>query len=400
VKIALVGMNLFNGNRGVGALGYSMLYLLEQLSGKYDARFEYYIVGCPQEIMGDNEIQINDLTIKFTGLRPCPSPGIKGLARKMVFYSHYKLFSRFDAVFDMNEGDSYSDIYGAGRFYYWNSALRYFTRMRIKTMLPPQTIGPFNDPKVKRAAIKTLEKCDAALARDEQSYDFLKQETRNKAIDEIIDVAFFMPFQRREFSREFIHAGLNVSALLWHGGYTKNNQFKLALDYQSTTRRIIAYFLSIPHVKLHLVPHVFDLNVTVENDYAVCFDLARELNDERIVLAPFFITPLLAKNYIAGLDFFMGARMHATIAAFSSGVPVYPLAYSRKFTGLYNDTLRYPYLADMRSQSDGTVVDGVKKAFAAREELKAMIMERMNTVVVQRRDKLERHIIDFLGLAS
>ena len=38
------------------------------------------------------------------------------------------------------------------------------------------------------------------------------------------------------------------------------------------------------------------------------------------VLAPRFSTPSEAKTYIAGLDFFMGARMHACIAAFSSGV--------------------------------------------------------------------------------
>ncbi len=31
----------------------------------------------------------------------------------------------------------------------------------------------------------------------------------------------------------------------------------------------------------------------------------------------------------------MGARMHATIGAFSSGVPTVPIAYSRKFEGVF-----------------------------------------------------------------
>ena len=43
---------------------------------------------------------------------------------------------------------------------------------------------------------------------------------------------------------------------------------------------------------------------------------------------------------------FIGARMHATIAAISSGVPTMPVAYSRKFTGLFG-TIEYPYVVDL-----------------------------------------------------
>ena len=40
--------------------------------------------------------------------------------------------------------------------------------------------------------------------------------------------------------------------------------------------------------------------------------------------------------------------MHSTIGAISTGVPVIPIAYSRKFNGLY-DTLGYPYYVDAKS---------------------------------------------------
>ena len=40
--------------------------------------------------------------------------------------------------------------------------------------------------------------------------------------------------------------------------------------------------------------------------------------------------------------------MHATIGAISSGVPVIPVAYSRKFNGLY-DTLQYPFYIDAKA---------------------------------------------------
>jgi len=52
-----------------------------------------------------------------------------------------------------------------------------------------------------------------------------------------------------------------------------------------------------------------------------------------------------AKSFISSMDFFVGARMHACIAAFSSGVPVIPMAYSRKFNGLF-DSLEYSHVLD------------------------------------------------------
>ena len=52
-----------------------------------------------------------------------------------------------------------------------------------------------------------------------------------------------------------------------------------------------------------------------------------------------------AKSYISSMDVFIGARMHATIAAYSSYVPVIPFAYSRKFEGLYN-SIGYNYILD------------------------------------------------------
>ena len=53
------------------------------------------------------------------------------------------------------------------------------------------------------------------------------------------------------------------------------------------------------------------------------------------ILAPKFTNPIEAKNYICHMDLFIGARMHATIGSFSSGVPTIPIAYSRKFEGVF-----------------------------------------------------------------
>jgi polysaccharide pyruvyl transferase WcaK-like protein len=87
-----------------------------------------------------------------------------------------------------------------------------------------------------------------------------------------------------------------------------------------------------------------------------------------VTVAPAFTSPSEAKSYIAGMDFFMGARMHACIAAFSSGVPVVPMAYSRKFAGLFG-TLGYDETVDCTTQSAQDILTHIFSAFERRSEL-------------------------------
>ncbi|MDR0232171.1 MAG: polysaccharide pyruvyl transferase family protein [Dysgonamonadaceae bacterium] len=398
MKIALLWTNPYCDNRGVGALTYSLLYILHEISKENNLSFEYFIIGTASKPFNKDTVKIMDLEVPVTNVRRFGSTGCKELIKKIVFNKQYRLYSQFDYVLDIGLGDSYTDIYGIDRFKMINTTRQLFINKNIKQLLSPQTIGPFNNLRIKQEAIKTINKCAVVLARDKQSYDFLTENTAQKNIGEIIDMAFYMPYCKKGFSKGFVHVGLNISALLWHGGYTKDNQFGLVVDYKILIRNIIDYFLSVPNVKIHLVPHVVSSGYHDENDYAVSYHLVESYNDERIVLSPLFLTPVLAKNYIAGLDFFAGARMHATIAAFSSGVPVYPMAYSRKFNGLFMDTLDYPYMGDMKVQTNDEILSGIKDAFEKKDELKAIIQNRMNGIVAERKKLLKKHLVDFLKL--
>jgi colanic acid/amylovoran biosynthesis protein len=65
-----------------------------------------------------------------------------------------------------------------------------------------------------------------------------------------------------------------------------------------------------------------------------------------VKLAPVFRCPVEAKSYIAKMDLFIGSRMHATIASFSSGIATVPAAYSRKFIGFFGN-LGYDHVVDL-----------------------------------------------------
>jgi len=145
-----------------------------------------------------------------------------------------------------------------------------------------------------------------------------------------------------------VRVGLNVSGLLFAGGYTRSNQFGLTLDYAELVRQLLRTWLAMPGVEVWLVPHVLARDLPVDDDRVASAQLAKEFPAVR--MAPEFATPSEAKGFIAGMHFVTGARMHACIAALSAGVAVVPLAYSRKFNGLLA-SLGYPHLADGRADT-------------------------------------------------
>lgn len=159
---------------------------------------------------------------------------------------------------------------------------------------------------------------------------------------------------------------MNISGLMWNGGYNQNNQFGLKLSYKKFTKQLLEFLLKDENTEVHLISHVYSEG-TVEDDYAVC----REIKEKypQCVLAPHFKTPVEAKSYISGMNVFMGGRMHATIAAFSSGVITIPISYSRKFEGLYH-SIRYEYCINCRELTNEEALGRIVGFFNDLEKLK------------------------------
>ena len=66
---------------------------------------------------------------------------------------------------------------------------------------------------------------------------------------------------------------------------------------------------------------------------------------------------------------FIGSRMHAVIAELSSGVPSIPIAYSRKFMGVF-EPLGYTETLDARKLDEDQIVKKVKEYLSNSTELK------------------------------
>lgn len=390
-KIVVLGnAPINNGNRGCVALSYCAIYLIDQVLGK--GNYELYLTDSSEKD-GEHVILLADREIVYKSISIPEVYTINGLVKmirnfRQKFYVLH-LLKRANIVLDIGQGDSFADIYGKSRFENIDKIHVLARILKKPYSLLPQTIGPFKDKQIRREAVKSIMNASYVMTRDRQSCDYVKEiAPQHENVQEYIDVAFFLPYKKKKFDNTKTHVGLNISALLWNGGYTGKNELGLRCDYQKTIREIIKYFFTLDDVVLHLIPHVVSQERHIENDYAISFDLYEEYNSEKLFLAPLFLSPVDAKSYISGLDFFIGARMHATIAAFSSGIPVVPMAYSRKFNGLFVDTLQYHCLVDMKSMSNNEVLKIIMNSFDKRSEIKSIIDNRLNGVVKERKEEL------------
>lgn len=390
-RILITGANPYNDNKGVAALCYSLVYVLDDILSSLGKQCTIAVYNHEYARL-DDEIKFVDKTIRIRNVHPSPWRGVWSL--KEILGSRWKLFNlkeflKSDLVLSINAGDSFADIYGDEIFGNINASNLMALFWGKPLALMPQTYGPFNeDGHSIDAAKKVLKRACYVSSRDTKSTRFVENLLPVLAVDELIDLAFFLPYKSIPFTPEYVHVGLNVSALLWNGGFTQNNQFGLNESYEQVVREVIEFFLNQDSTIVHLVPHVVGDTFYLENDYSLAYELWKEYGNERVILSPFFISPIEAKNYISGLDMFVGSRMHACIAAISSGVPVVPMAYSRKFSGLFRESLGYRYGIDLKVDDSAKRINELEGVFGSLALIRTEIGRICETVIDNRKQLL------------
>lgn len=405
INIILANAPVKNGNRGCVALSITMMALINEVMKNAGVKYRLFLPDSQFWDQKKHEYKINNEVISFEDCSYTKGLSIKDDV-KILLKSFFKgenkakqIFENSDFILDIGQGDSFADIYGILRFKLIDRIHVMARKYKKPYCILPQTIGPFTNKTIAQQAHESIAKASCCMARDKQSYQYVvKNIPEQQKIAEYIDVAFFMPYEKIEQESGYTHVGLNISSLLWNGGYTQNNQFGLKCDYKKLVKEIIDYFLSLKNIKLHLIPHVVEGERGIENDYEISYEIWRKYNNANLILAPFALGPIEIKSYIAGMDFFMGARMHATIGAFSSGIPVVPMAYSRKFNGLFIDTLQYDTMVDMKTMDNNLIISEITKKFANRSNLKEIIKEKMNGIVEERRQLLISDLTKFFNL--
>lgn len=183
----------------------------------------------------------------------------------------------------------------------------------------------FNDPKF----VEDMKSYDYISARESLTYELLKK-AGLKSIGLSPDSAFTLPKEEVQLPSNFIEnntVGINVSPLVME----REQEDNVLLD---NYRNLIAYILNKTDYAVALIPHVIWEG---NDDRSILNKLYDEFKkSERIVVIQ-DCNCMQLKGYIAKCRFFVGARTHATIAAYSTEVPTLVVGYSIKSRGIAKD---------------------------------------------------------------
>lgn len=354
ITVALIQHSVCNDNLGVGALTVAEIEILRHVSRERNVPLAITVLDNP----GSRPAYVGGADVTIRTIRPLRRPGELFAALRAA-----------DLVIDIGGGDSFADIYGGKRLFRILLTKYLALLARRPLVLAPQTLGPFRSPLWRWIARDTIVRSALVATRDAPSARLLEGLRLHRPAVLASDVAFRLPWEAPPPCPAHgpVRVGLNISGLLMSGGYTGDNMFGLKMDYPALIRDIVVRFLARGNCEIHLIPHVIAWQGGgVEDDLTAAQTVAREFPELRIARA--FTSPSEAKSYIAGMDFFMGARMHACIAALSTGVPVVPMAYSPKFASLFG-SLGYEHTVDCTAQDNAEVLDQIEAAFAGRDRL-------------------------------
>jgi len=356
-----------SGNLGVGALTVSNLVIARAAAAAAGLTPHFKIMGFVDPglpiYVGGPDIEI----VPLGGRAMLPGG------------AYWRSLDDVDCALDIGGGDSFTDIYPTKRFAYIWLTKQIALWKRTPLVFSPQTIGPFSRQPQTALAAGNMRKAELIVARDPMSFDVAKQMAPGKPLLQAVDVAFALPYDKRPRAAAGpLEVGVNVSALLFNGGHTGRNEFGLQVDYAAYSRALIQALLAMSDVRVNLVSHVYSDAEPHEDDFRTAEQLKAEF--PALHLAPKFASPSDAKSYISGLDFLVAGRMHACIAAYSSGVPVVPVAYSRKFTGLFEGVLDYRHIVPVTGLTTEEAVSFTLQRLDQREGLRAEIAAGMTKV--------------------
>lgn len=291
------------------------------------------------------------------------------------FLGHEYIFERFlklsDYVFALG-GDNYTLDY--------DNPMAYFrANERIHKHNKPLvmwgcSVGPFSaNPEFEKYAAGELKKVHRIVVRETFTQAYLES---IGVVDNVIlrpDPAFYLEPKCCSLPADIEQIlsqgciGVNLSPLL--GRYRED-------DWQQVAQEWLGTLLSAIDLPVLLIPHVMQPN---NNDFTFLKALQRgAMCLERIKLLSGELSCREYKYVISRLKTFIGARTHATIAAFSSAVPTFSVGYSLKARGINQDLFgNQNFVIDHRNLTGKILAGKVKELLEDEQAVREVLSEKM-----------------------
>ncbi len=244
----------------------------------------------------------------------------------------YSVLKRYSTFFkDARFADICLSVGGDTYCYGDNSVIRIITeelnRRGKKTILWGASIGKEDLTAEKE---KNLACFDAIFARESLSFNLINEKKLNPNVFLFPDPAFVLHGEELPLPmgwQEKNTVGINISPIV------AGRNPRIFEIISSFIKRI----LRETDMSVALIPHVTS---QANNDMTLLeklFNENKSKSNRRLLILPADLTAEQYKGYIARLRYFIGARTHATIAAYTNCVPTIVLGYSVKSKGIALD---------------------------------------------------------------
>lgn len=238
-------------------------------------------------------------------------------------------FEQFEDVFQRSDiamsvgGDNY--CYGDSEWLY------ILHQMAVDRNIPTVLYGcSIEESLIDEQMLEDLKKFDLIVAREPITYNSLLKVGLGDKVKIYPDPAFALDKKELPlpdgFGKNGI-VGINISPLV----ISRENREGCI---ENNLKQLVNYILNNTDMDVLLVPHV----VTAENDDREPLQILKnsfKFSGRVLNIGEHSAEEI--KGYIARCRFFIGARTHATIAAYSSGIPTIVVGYSVKSRGIAQD---------------------------------------------------------------
>lgn len=195
--------------------------------------------------------------------------------------------------------------------------------------------------------LNALKHATAITVRESITYEYLTNELHLNNITLVSDPAFSLnpePIDLPDYFKNLNLVGINVSNFVIEPNNTIMSQLIL----------LINKITEIAKNEVVFIPHVFWLD---QDDRVVCNRILENIKhpDKVHILDSSQMNYEQIRYAISKCRFFIGARTHAMISAYSTCVPSIALGYSVKSLGIAKDLeLNEKLVIDCRNKNDGT----------------------------------------------
>lgn len=320
-------------NHGCEAIVRTLSAMIK--NGRPESVIKLYTLNAQSDKAGD--LPNIDETEEFNYTRPVSSLNfmqklkISSLSRKSQKSADEYFYSLSCKNPSLKENDVYVSV-GGDNYCYGDGHMaaafnRELKKLGKKTVLWGCSVGKED---LSEDKIKDLKTFDLIVTRESMTYETLIGCGIDKntvlypdpAFTLDIDTAFGSSFEVKPNT-----LGFNISSLI--GEYAGEGE-----SIESIAVGFLRYVLENSDKNILLIPHVTKKE---DGDQLILGRIAEKLGSDRVSVVPDTLTAAQYKSIISRCEMFIGARTHATIAAYSTCVPTLVIGYSVKSKGIAKD---------------------------------------------------------------